>query len=271
MPRVTRDILRRGKRVGRSAPAGGRRRLEQLVATARRPDAGRQQDAQRVELGQGGRLRAVQRVLNHRTQPARLQVDQIRHVSRGDPQSQCVAAQRSAVQELRCRPRGGYGREFVDRHALRGRGVQRGHQRDRGIQSIGGSRLRHAALGDEVAHADTTVSSGNPQGEASVVLRPRLAKLPWGTRPCQPQRHVGSRDGRAASLHPSFDARLGKDRDGHERKRKKQNGTLRCPLNDVIHRSPRRTIPSAARGAPAIIHSSRAPLCRRLTLALPNV
>ncbi|MFZ0254993.1 MAG: transposase [Gammaproteobacteria bacterium] len=65
-----------------------------------------------------------------RSQAACFEINQVRHVAGGDPQSRRVATHRAAVQKLRSGPCGGHCGELVDRHAFRGLSPQRGHQRD---------------------------------------------------------------------------------------------------------------------------------------------
>ena len=197
-----------------------RGRVEKLVARVRyRRDAGRQQNAQRVQLGQRGGLRAVQRVHDDRPEAAGFEIDQVRHVPGGDPQSQRIATQRAAVQKLRPGPGGGHCGELVDRHARRGHGPQRGHQHGRGIGSLAGRRLRLAALGDEVEHAGIAPSVGKRQIVAAIVIRLRLGELFGGARPRQPKGHVRPGNRSAAGLDPSLDAIRGGGRDRHEGER----------------------------------------------------
>ena len=83
-------VLRRRERVGGRNATGRRADGEELVArVALDPrDTARQQIRQSIEGRQRRRLRTVDRILNHRAEPARFEIHQVRHVARGDAQAE---------------------------------------------------------------------------------------------------------------------------------------------------------------------------------------
>ena len=135
VPGIARDRLRRRQRVGRRGTLGRRGRHEQLVARIGRHPRGAtgERVRERSEIGHRRRLAAVERVLNGPAPAAGLQIDEVRHIARGDAQAERVTLDRRAVEELRVRPDRGDGRHLVDGDIRRGRATKHRQKRDRRI------------------------------------------------------------------------------------------------------------------------------------------
>jgi len=149
MRRIACDVLCRRQRVGGRRATRRRGSCEELVArVAVDPrNVARQYICQRIDCRQRRRLRTVERILNHRAEPARFEVHQVRHVASGDLQTKRVPFDRSVVDELRVRPHRGDGRHLVDHDAGYVRGEYRawviwitgrsGSGNDSGVQAEG--------------------------------------------------------------------------------------------------------------------------------------
>ena len=210
MRRIARDVLCRGQGVGRRRTTRRRGGCEELLARvgADPRHTPRQQVCQRVECRQRGRLRTIQRILDHRPQAAGREVHQIRHIPCGDPQAERVPFDRGAIDELRVRPHRGDRRQLIDHDAGRRFTAQHRHQRNAVVVAARLVSRGFAALCNQVKTRVLCRSGGRVDREAAIGTGSRPAQLHRGNRRRGPERYSRALDRRAATENLAAD-RLG--------------------------------------------------------------
>ena len=123
------------------------------------------------EVGHGGRLGAVEPVLNHAAIAARGEIDEVGHVPCGDPQAEGMTADRGAFEKLVVGPHRRDRRELVDRYRGRRFAAQHCHERDGRVFSCRAVCARLTTLCDQIENVGGGPRIRHSHGIAAVGIR----------------------------------------------------------------------------------------------------